>query len=101
MKTLQDYRAEASLQTKIRYEEGILTKADWIGLKKSQGFTVRTVLKSKTHYNRTKFNRMSSDREQEIYMEKVNNKVECFELVSPERYFFDITKAEYNYFNSL
>lgn len=99
-KTIQEYKIESTLKVKVRYSEGIMTRAEWCELQKRNGANVQEVQKSKTKYNRVKYNRMGPA-EQEEYERKLNTLVTCYELHLPSGCFYDITKAEYDYFNSL
>ena len=94
-------RIEKTLNIKVSYPEGIMTKKEWIKLKFNNGCFVKQVEKSKSNFNRTKFNRMNTA-EQEEYEKRLNTKVTCYEIHSNESSsFYDITKFEFDYFNSL
>lgn len=96
-------KKEKSLNTLVRYEEGTMTRKEWIRLQKRKGATVEESTKNRVQFNRTKYNRMSSYKEQEEYERKCDEKVTCFYLYlpAPERGFYEITKYEFEYFNSL
>ena len=70
MKTIQDHRNEATLNVKMRYEEGVMTRKEWIELMKSKGNSVIESTKNRIDFNRKKYNRMTSYREQEEYERK-------------------------------
>lgn len=92
---------QKSILSKVfRYPEGIMNRSEWINLKKKQGCAVRECLKSKTMYSRTKFNRMNWDQQKE-YEIRLETKVPCYELVNLDNSFHDITKTEFDYFNSI
>jgi len=93
-------RINKTLDTKVHYTEGIMTRRDWLVLQKSKGSSVKEVMKSKTKYSRTRFNRMDY-REQEEYQKRLDTKVPCYELHLSDESFYDITKIEYDYFSSL
>lgn len=93
-------KAEKSLDMTVRYTEGIMSRREWLTLMRSQGATVKTVMKSKTQYNRIKYNRMNAQ-EQAEYERKLAEKIECYELHTAGSGFYDILKCEYDYFNSL
>ena len=90
---------DKTLNTKVRYEEGIMTRLEWLRMQYIKGATVNEGTKNRLQYNRTKFNRMTSVKEQDEYMAKCNEKVICYELHLPnERAFWEITKTEYDRF---
>ena len=93
---------EKTLNTLVRYSEGVMTKKEWIKKQFGRGAYVEESTKNRIQYNRIKFNRMSSNNEQEEYMKKCNEMVKCYELrYKDERSFWEISKTEYDYFNSL
>lgn len=93
---------EKTLNTLIRYSEGIMSKKDWIKMQVAKGAYVEQSTKNRIQYNRIKFNRMTSDNEQEEYMAKCNEKVICYNLrFKGESSFWEISKTEYDCFNSL
>ena len=95
-------KAQKSLSTLVRYSEGIMTRKEWIELKHKHGATVEISTKNKIQYSRTKFNRMWNTREQDEYLKKCDEKVTCYNL-HPDgvTYYHEITKTEYDYFNTL
>jgi len=94
-------KADKALNVKENYPEvGVMTRKEWIILMHSQGATVKTAFKSKTKYNRIKFNRMN-DSEQKEYERKIAELVQCYELHKNIGGFFDITKSEFDFFNTL
>jgi hypothetical protein len=94
-------KVEKSLNVKMLYDEGIFTKKEWIKLKFKQGAIVETANKNRIDFNRIKFNRMNY-KEQEIYEKKCNEKITCYKLKEKnDNCYFEITKTEYDYFNSL
>lgn len=100
IKKAQKAREEKSLNTKMRYPEGIMTKKEWIELQFKNKSTVEESTKNKIDYNRTKFNRMDH-KEQEIYLKKCSEQVSCYNLVLTDGCFYHISKAEFDYFNSI
>ncbi len=99
---LQEHKAEATLSKVLSYPEGVMTRKEWVKLQHGKGATVKEALKSKTMFDRRKFNRMNYA-QQEEYEKKVNTLVPCYELycIPTEGGFYDITKAEYDYFQTL
>jgi hypothetical protein len=97
-KSITELKAESTLNKVFRYPEGIMSRREYIKLKKSQGAEVKECMKSKTHFNRKKYNRMSSIEESEAYEKRLETKVLCYELWFDDRSFVDITKAEADYF---
>lgn len=99
---LQDHKANATLNIKMRYPEGVMTRREWINLKMDQGATVEESTKNRIEHNRIKFNRMSSRREQDEYEKKCDEKVVCYNLhESGKTSWMEITKTEYDYFQTL
>jgi hypothetical protein len=102
IKAALEARQNKSLDIKVRYSEGIMTRREWLRLQMIRGATVNEGTKNRIQYNRTKFNRMWSNQDQDEYMKKCNEKVRCYELHLPnESAFWEITKAEYEYFNNM
>lgn len=97
----QQGRIDKVLNTKIIFVEGLMTRKEWLHLQHNKGSSVREVMKSKTKYNRIRFNRMNYE-EQQAYEARINKKVPCYELVLVnDDGFYDITKIEFDYFNTL
>lgn len=101
-------REEKTLNMLVRYKEGVMSRREWLELQKSNGSTVRQSEKPRNKYSRTKFNRMTDIRAQEEYERKCfEEKVVCYQLVYPIpnegclKTFVEITKIEFDYFNSL
>lgn len=101
MKTIQDHKTEATLKKQFRYDEGIFTRAEYMQLQKAAGATVSQSTRAQIDFSRTKYNRMDS-REQEEYERKCDTRIPCFNLnFAGKSSFIEITKAEFDYFNSL
>lgn len=93
---------EKTLNTLVRYSEGVMTKKEWIKKQLARGAFVQESTKNRIQYNRIKFNRMTNDSEQEEYMKKCNEMVKCYELrYKDENSFWEISKTEFDYFNSI
>lgn len=97
----QEARAEKSLNTKVRYKEGVMTRKEWINLQYKNGKKVEQSEKNRLDFNRAKYNRMTNYQEQEEYERKCEEKVICYNLYVTETSFYNITKAEFDYFNTL
>jgi hypothetical protein len=98
----QQVKAEKTLNTLVRYSEGVMTRKQWINLMRIKGATVEESTTNRIRYNRIKYNRMSSQREQDEYMKKCDEMVICYNLLIPnQNSFWQITKTEYDYFNSI
>lgn len=101
MNNLQQAKINTTLDTKVRYREGIMTRREWLNLMKSKGATVEESTKARIMFNRTKYNRMTG-KEQEEYERKTNERVICYNLQpAAVSSYFEITKTEYNYFITL
>jgi hypothetical protein len=77
-----------------------MSKKEWIDIKKNNGCIVAKELGNRICFNRIKYNRMSGE-EQTEYEKKCNQKVIKYRLCEPNGTFYDISKAEYDYFNSV
>lgn len=101
IKDAQQAKIEKTLDKLIRYEEGVMSRRDWLKLKFKEGCTVEKSTKNRIQFDRKKFNRMCSYKEQEEYEAKCNEIVECFILKIPiEGYFFEITKTEFDFYQT-
>lgn len=99
MKTITELKAESTLNKVFRYDEGIMTRKEWINLKVSAGWMPIESTKTQNQFNRIKFNRMNG-REQAEYERKCNEIITCFNLKQGTQ-FYEITKAEFDFANSL
>ena len=77
-----------------------MTRKKWLGLKKRQNCFVKSELGQRYKFNRNKFNRMDFY-QQEIYEAKMKEKKEVYYLYELDNCFYEITKIEFNYFNTL
>lgn len=95
-------RTDKILQKKYNFQEGVMTRMEWIQLMVSIGATVKIGTKCPTRWNRTKFNRMDY-KEQGAYEKKLAVRVPCYELYRPgqESIYTEITKTEFDFFNQL
>jgi len=100
MKTIQDYKKEATLNKVFRYPEGVMSRREWLNMWRIKGATVSETEKTRIEYNRTKFNRLTGDAQDE-YWAKCNEKVQGWELCLPDKSSYDITKTEYEYFKNM
>lgn len=100
MKAALKAKADKSLEIKMNYSEGIFTRREYMQLQHSKGATVKQETKARIQYSRTKFNRMN-DAQQREYETKCNERVPCYNLYFADRSFIEITKTEFDYFNSL
>ena len=98
-------KAEKILSKKFRYEEGIMTRCEWLNMWRVKGATVEESTKNRIQFDRIKYNRMNGgiwSNEQSEYEKKCNEMIPCYNLRIPnERSFFEITKTEYEYFNNM
>lgn len=98
--TIQEKRIEATLNKLINYEEGLMTRKQWLNLKFDQECTVCEIEVPKIKYNRLKYNRLSGQ-EQIEYDKKLKQTKISYELKEKVKYSYDITKIEFNYFKTL
>lgn len=94
-------KSEKSLDIKMNYPEGIFTRREYMQLQHSKGATVKEETKYRCTFNRTKFNNMTNYAEQMAYEAKCAEVVTCYNLYFVDRGFIEITKTEFDYFNSL
>jgi len=100
MKTIKEQKAEFTLNKLIGYEEGIMTRREWIKLQIAKGSTAKGETKNRCEFNRTKYNRMNG-KEQEEYEKKCSEQIPCYNLYFKDGSFIEITRAEYDYFNDM
>lgn len=95
-------RAEQVLSKKYRYQEGILTRKEFIELNHKKGARVEEGTTDRVRFNRIKYNRMDHW-EQREYDKKCDEQVPEYRLYrkGEENSFSVITKTEFEYFNSL
>jgi len=96
----QETKAKKSLDIKMRYSEGVMTRKEWLELQKKNGAKVEQSQKNRIDFNRIKYNRMGMF-EQEEYEKKCKEKIPCYNLMLEDNTFYHITKAEFDYFNTL
>ena len=92
-----------SLDIKMNYSEGgIMSRRDWLKMQMVKGAEVKEGTKNRIEFNRTKFNRMSNQKEQDEYYKKCTERIGCYELHLPgQSAFWEITKTEFDYFKNL
>lgn len=101
LKAAQQAKANKSLNIKMRYPEGIMTRREWLKYWQVKGAFVDIGQKPRIEYSRTKYNRLTG-KEQEEYERKCDEKVTSYRLHIPgSTSFYDITKTEYDHFNAL
>ena len=101
---MQQGRIDKVLNTKMNFGEpfGILTKRDWLNQRFESG-NCYTETRSihPFYFNGKKFNNMYQD-EQDEYERKYNLMVDSYNLMTKDcNIFTQITKIEFDYFNSL
>jgi len=98
-------KADKILNKKFRYEEGVMTRREWLNMWRIKGATVEESTKNRIQFDRIKFNRMKGgiwSNEQAEYEKKCNEIIPCYNLRIPnESSFFEITKTEYEYFKNM
>ncbi len=90
-------KIEKTINIKMRYPEGIMTRREWLNFHRVKGASVEDKDRNRIDFNRTKYNRMNGH-EQEEYERKCAEKVPGYRLNLPDGGFYDITKTEYDYF---
>jgi len=102
---MQQGRIDKVLNTKMNFGDpfGILTKRDWLNQRFESGncYTETHSIHPFT-WSRVKYNRMDSQKEQDEYERKYNLMVDSYNLMTKGcNSFTQITKIEFDYFNSL
>lgn len=100
MKEANEAKAQKTLSTLMRYDGVVMSRKEWIEIQHKNGSTTRLDEKNKIMFDRRKFNRMNYA-EQEAYEKRCNEKVPFFRLDKGDGIYYEITKAEFDYFNSL
>lgn len=97
----QQAKAKIALSKKLNtYEFGIVTKAEFMERLFNSGATSKQSVKPSVEYNRTKFNRMNGEQQQE-YERKMSIKIPCYQIHLTSGSFYEVSKTEYEYFNTL
>jgi hypothetical protein len=99
----QQAKIEKILNTLVNYSEGVMSRKQWIELKFKNGGILYEDTKPRIKWNRIKYNRMSNRDEQIEYEKKCDEKIISYNLKKNENEcsFYEITKTEFDYFNSL
>lgn len=102
MKEALKAKADNLLSKLIRDVDGIVfTRREWLERKKRQGCTAKLEDKPSVQWDRRKFNRMDYP-EQKEYQKKLDTKVPSYNIYEPNSSVFtEVTKTEFDYFNSL
>ena len=95
-------RAEKVLSKKYRYQEGILTRKEFIELNHERGARVEEGTTNRMKWDRRKSNRLKWE-EQVAYDKKCDEMVPEYRIYrkGDDNSFSVITLTEFNYFNSL
>lgn len=93
-------KRESILNKVFRFNEGIMSRRDWLKLMLTKDCYTKIGERSIVEYNRIKYNRMDA-KQQEEYDKKLDTKVIDYRLYSKEGSFWSITQTEFEYFNSL
>lgn len=97
---ITERKAQATLNKLIRYEDGTMTRREYINKMRVNGCSVKETSKPRIKFNRSKYNRMDWH-EQQQYERKCEESIPCFELIYPDGCTMEITKAEFDYFNNI
>ncbi len=100
MKSIQDYKKDATLNKICRYPEGTMSRRDWLKMWLVKGATVKEEQEPKIQFNRIKFNRLTGS-EQIEYEKKCNEMKTAYRLYISDRTSYDINKTEYEHFKAL
>lgn len=96
-------RSEKALEKQINTSDyGIISKKQFIEKLFKAGATSRIELRHPFQFDRIKYNRMTNaNGEQDAYDKKYNEKVPRYEIVKSDESFYEVSKSEYDYFNTL
>ena len=99
----REIKNDKSLDQLVRYSDyGILTKREWLNKQLSKGAYVTSQEEPKYSFDRVKYNRMTTYKEQDEYERKMQETKIGYSLKLPNQsIFWDITKTEYDYFQNL
>jgi hypothetical protein len=100
MRTIQQKKAEHTLNKVLRYPEGIMSRRDWLNLQRVRGAFVKEETTARVQFSRTRYNRLTGQAQDEYY-QKTLQKRPCFNLYFDNRTFIEITKAEFEYFQNM
>lgn len=100
---MNEAKAKKALNNLTRYNGVVMTKAEFVETLKKQRYTSREGEKPSIQFNRIKYNRMTDWREQEEYMKKCDTMIKDYRLyeAGSESVYFEVSKTEFDYFNSL
>lgn len=90
-------RANKSLEKLTRHNGKIITKKEFIEDLINNGYKPEESEKNRIQFDRRKFNRMTNYWEQEEYEKKCNEKIKCFTLKNSEGFYYEVSKAEFDY----
>ena len=93
-------KAESALNKLTRCEGRIYTKRDWLKKMHDEGCTARETTKPRCRFDRRKFNRLNWA-EQEEYERKCEEQIPAWQVVTQDGYYYEISKTEFNYFQTL
>lgn len=94
-------KKEIILSKLIRCDGVVMTRLDWLKIKHKEGCWVKEDTKNRIQFDRKKFNRMTNYEEQWEYERKCNEKVRCYKLYDEEDSYYEITKTEFDFFETL
>lgn len=101
MKPINEHKTEAILNKRFSYDEGVMTRREWLNMWRIKGAKVEEKEVPKYEFNRAKYNRLSGN-EQEEYERKLSEKKIGYSLRLPDGHTsYDLNKTEYEYFKNM
>lgn len=102
MKAAQEAKANKILDTIVGYSTGAMSRRNWLVMMKSKNAIVAVATKPRCKYNRSKFNAFTNRELQDEYYAKTQELIVAYRISHQgDDLFWEITKTEFDYYNSL
>ena len=96
--SIQAIRIKKILDKMMRFDEGVMSRRDWLLVKIQKGASVSTKEVPSVQYNRHKYNRLEGAEQKQYEAQLAKKKTEY--RLWKETTFYAITKTEYDFFLS-
>lgn len=93
---MQQGRINKTLDTRMQFSEGVMTRREWLLLRIGSGATASTAEVPSVKFNRVKYNRMEGGAQQEYDQKLAKTKTEY--RIWQDSTFWAVTKTEYDFF---
>lgn len=95
-------KADKILNTLVAYSTGVMTRREWLRMMKDKNAIVEVASKPRFQFSRTKFNSFTNQRLQDEYYAKTEQRIPQYRISNQgESTFWEITKTEFDYYNSI